>query len=174
MAKRDVVGELMKLVVFWSGGLEGDPEGGNVVPKFPQLYAMAVFRNATVNEVWDSSLVVRVLWEIVLTLFGAQWVFPKTVKEVLPKVSFFAWRLLGEELIDHMLNHCVLASFVCSIWSVLGAALSVRELLSSCMGPSWVGKGRRFRRLLFCVCFGRSGKKGTTECLITKSCLTRD
>ena len=30
---------------------------------------------------------VRVLWEIVLVLFGVQWVFPETVKEVL-----FSWR----------------------------------------------------------------------------------
>ena len=29
----------------------------------------------------------RVLWDIVLGLFGAQWVFPETVKEVL-----FSWR----------------------------------------------------------------------------------
>ncbi|RVX17395.1 Myosin-15 [Vitis vinifera] len=90
------------------------------------LFALAVHRNATVNEVWDSSLgqggwnlrfsrdfndwelnlirdllnmlrdfrisleedsvfwkggVVRVLWEIVLALFGVQWVFPDSVKE---------------------------------------------------------------------------------------------
>ena len=30
---------------------------------------------------------VKVLWDIVLDLFGVQWVFPETVKEVL-----FSWR----------------------------------------------------------------------------------
>ena len=30
---------------------------------------------------------VKVLWEIILVLFGVQWVFPETVKEVL-----FSWR----------------------------------------------------------------------------------
>ncbi|RVW44391.1 hypothetical protein CK203_071078 [Vitis vinifera] len=92
---------------------------------FPQLYALAFHRNATVNEVWNSNFgqggwnqrfsrgfndweldligdlltmlrdfrisseedsviwkVVRVLWEIVLALFGIQWMFPETVKEV--------------------------------------------------------------------------------------------
>ena len=40
-----------------------------------------------VNHILLHCIVVRVLWEIVLALFGAQWVFPETVKEVL-----FSWR----------------------------------------------------------------------------------
>ncbi|RVW97276.1 hypothetical protein CK203_025870 [Vitis vinifera] len=35
-----------------------------------------------VNHILLHCTVVRVLWEIVLTLFGVQWVFPETVKEV--------------------------------------------------------------------------------------------
>ena len=41
----------------------------------------------TVNHILLHCIVVRVLWEIVLALFGVQWVFPETVKEVL-----FSWR----------------------------------------------------------------------------------
>ena len=40
-----------------------------------------------VNHILLHYIVVRVLWEIVLALFRAQCVFPKTVKEVL-----FSWR----------------------------------------------------------------------------------
>ena len=36
-----------------------------------------------VNHILLHCIVVRVLWEIVLTLFGANWVFPETVKEML-------------------------------------------------------------------------------------------
>ena len=35
-----------------------------------------------VNHLLIHCTVARVLWEIVLGLFGAQWVFPETVKEV--------------------------------------------------------------------------------------------
>ena len=41
----------------------------------------------TVNHILIHCTVVRVLWDIVLILFGVQWVFPETVKEVL-----FSWR----------------------------------------------------------------------------------
>ena len=41
----------------------------------------------TVNHILLHCRVVRVLWEIALVLFGIQWVFPETVKEVL-----FSWR----------------------------------------------------------------------------------
>ena len=37
----------------------------------------------TVNHIILHCIVVRVLWEIALVLFGIQWVFPETVKEVL-------------------------------------------------------------------------------------------
>ena len=40
-----------------------------------------------VNHILLHCIVVRVLWEIVLALFGAQWVFLEIVKEVL-----FCWR----------------------------------------------------------------------------------
>ena len=40
-----------------------------------------------VNHILLLCIVVRVLWEIVLALFGANWVFPKTVKEML-----LSWR----------------------------------------------------------------------------------
>ena len=40
-----------------------------------------------VNHILLHCIVVRVLWEIVLALFGVQWVFPESVKEVL-----FSWR----------------------------------------------------------------------------------
>ena len=40
-----------------------------------------------VNHIFLHCIVVRVLWEIVFALFGAQWVFPETDKEVL-----FGWR----------------------------------------------------------------------------------
>ena len=36
-----------------------------------------------VNHILIHCIVARVLWEIVLILFGIQWVFPETVKEVL-------------------------------------------------------------------------------------------
>ena len=39
------------------------------------------------NHILLHCIVVRVLWEIVLALFGAHWVFPETVKEVL-----LSWR----------------------------------------------------------------------------------
>ena len=41
----------------------------------------------TVNHILLHCRVVRVLWEIVFVLFGIQWVFPSTVKEVL-----ISWR----------------------------------------------------------------------------------
>ena len=41
----------------------------------------------TVNHILIHCIVVRVLWEIVLVLFGVQWVFAETVKEVL-----ISWR----------------------------------------------------------------------------------
>ena len=41
----------------------------------------------TVNHILIHCIVARVLWDIVLGLFGAQWVFPEIVKEVL-----FSWR----------------------------------------------------------------------------------
>ena len=42
-----------------------------------------------VNHILLHCIVVRVLWEIVLGLFGVQWVFLESVKEVL-----FSWRAL--------------------------------------------------------------------------------
>ena len=42
------------------------------------------------NHLLIHCTVVRVPWEIVLGLFGAQWVFPETVKEVL--LSFYLAR----------------------------------------------------------------------------------
>ena len=47
-----------------------------------------------VNHILLHCIVVRVLWEIVLALFGANWVFPETVKEML-----FSWRgpFVGEK-----------------------------------------------------------------------------
>ena len=46
-----------------------------------------------VNHILLHCIVVRVLWEIVLVLFGANWVFPETVKEML-----LSWRglLMGK------------------------------------------------------------------------------
>ena len=41
----------------------------------------------TVNHILLHYTVVRVLWEIILALFGVPWVFPKIVKEVL-----FSWK----------------------------------------------------------------------------------
>ena len=40
-----------------------------------------------VNHILLHFIVVRILWEIVLTVFGANWVFPETVKEM-----FLSWR----------------------------------------------------------------------------------
>ena len=40
-----------------------------------------------VNHILIHCTVVRVLWDLVLGLFGVQWAFPETVKEVL-----FSWR----------------------------------------------------------------------------------
>ncbi|RVW39007.1 Exocyst complex component SEC8 [Vitis vinifera] len=72
---------------------------------FPQLFTLAVQRNATVNEVWHSSYgqgVVRVLWEIILALFGVLWVFPETVKEaVLEKQSYM---LIGRHDIEKLMR----------------------------------------------------------------------
>ena len=42
-----------------------------------------MIEDKTVNHILGTLIVVRVLWEIVLFLFGIQWVFPETVKEVL-------------------------------------------------------------------------------------------
>ena len=39
------------------------------------------------NHILLHCIVVKTLWEIVLAIFGVQWVFPKSVKEVL-----FSWR----------------------------------------------------------------------------------
>ena len=46
----------------------------------------------------------RVLWDIVLGLFGAQWVFPETVKKVL-----FSWRgsFVGEKKEKNLEIHSV-------------------------------------------------------------------
>ena len=41
----------------------------------------------TINHILLHYRVVRVLWEIVFVLFGIQWVFPETVREVL-----ISWR----------------------------------------------------------------------------------
>ena len=41
----------------------------------------------TINHILIHCTVARVLWDIVLGLFGVQWVFPENVKEVL-----FSWR----------------------------------------------------------------------------------
>ena len=41
----------------------------------------------TLNHILLHCIVVRVLWEIALALFGIQWVFPEIVKEVL-----FSWK----------------------------------------------------------------------------------
>ena len=40
-----------------------------------------------VNHMLLHCIVVKTLWEIVLAIFGVQWVFPESVKEVL-----FSWR----------------------------------------------------------------------------------
>ena len=40
-------------------------------------------KEETVNHILIHCIVVRVLWDIVLGLLGVQWVFPKTVKDVL-------------------------------------------------------------------------------------------
>ncbi|RVX19303.1 putative serine/threonine protein phosphatase 2A regulatory subunit B''gamma [Vitis vinifera] len=142
-------------VSFWTDHWCGNEE---LAQTFPQLFELAVQRNASVNEMWDSSLgqggwnirlsrnlndweldalgellqllrdlrtsleedaviwkgeshglfrikdanklwqVVRALWEIVLALFGANWVFPEKVKDMLGVYGrgvLFAYRFFG-------------------------------------------------------------------------------
>ena len=67
---------------------------------------------------------VRVLWEIVLALFGIQWMFPETVKEVL-----FSWSgsFVGKKRKQKLKN-----SFVCNLWS--WAKVYIGEESSSLIG----------------------------------------
>ena len=58
----------------------------------------------TVNHILIHCTVARVLWDIVLVLFGAQWVFPETVKEVL-----FSWRgsFMGKKMEKDLEIHSI-------------------------------------------------------------------
>ena len=55
--------------------------------QFPNRCFLCGCEEETVNHILLHCTVVRVLWEIVLVLFGIQWVFPETVKDML-----FSWR----------------------------------------------------------------------------------
>ncbi|RVW19996.1 LINE-1 retrotransposable element ORF2 protein [Vitis vinifera] len=55
--------------------------------QFPNRCFLCGCEEETVNHILLHCTVVRVLWEIVFVLFGIQWVFPETVKDML-----FSWR----------------------------------------------------------------------------------
>ena len=55
--------------------------------QFPNRCFLCGCEEETVNHILLHCTVVRVLWEIVLVLFGIQWVFPETIKDML-----FSWR----------------------------------------------------------------------------------
>ena len=106
-----------------------------------------------VNHILLHCIVVRVLWEIVLALFGVQWVFLETVKEVL-----FSWRgsFVGKKIWnsiqwvfrifwmvwnernrlafrgDSLAIQKLKSSFVCNLWS--WARVYMGEESSSLLG----------------------------------------
>ena len=65
-----------------------DIDGFNIVKwQFPNRCFLCGCEEETVNHILLHCTVVWVLWEIVLVLFGIQWVFPETIKDML-----FSWR----------------------------------------------------------------------------------
>ena len=50
----------------------------------------------TVNHIFLHCIVVRVLWEIIFALFGIQWVFSETVKDVLFSLRVLLWGKKGK------------------------------------------------------------------------------
>ena len=55
--------------------------------QLPNRCFLCACEEENVNHILIHCTVVRVLWDLVLGLFGVQWAFPETVKEVL-----FSWR----------------------------------------------------------------------------------
>ena len=55
--------------------------------QLPNRCFLCACEEENVNHILIHCTVARVLWELVLGLFGVQWAFPETVKEVL-----FSWR----------------------------------------------------------------------------------
>ena len=51
--------------------------------QLPNRYFLCGCEEENVNNILIHCIVVRVLWDLVLGLFGVQWVFPETIKEVL-------------------------------------------------------------------------------------------
>ena len=60
-----------------------DIDGFNIVKwQFPNRCFLCGCEEETVNHILLQCTVVRVLWEIVLVLFGIQWVFPETIIKI--------------------------------------------------------------------------------------------
>ena len=55
--------------------------------QFPNCCFLCGCEEETINHILIHCTVVRVLWDIILGLFGVQWAFPESVKEVL-----FSWK----------------------------------------------------------------------------------
>ena len=55
--------------------------------QLPNRCFLCACEEENVNHILIHCTVARVLWDLVLGLFGVQWAFPETVKEVL-----FSWR----------------------------------------------------------------------------------
>ena len=51
--------------------------------QLPNRYFLCGCEEENVNNILIHCIVVRVLWDLVLGLFGVQWVLPETIKEVL-------------------------------------------------------------------------------------------
>ncbi|RVW59254.1 LINE-1 reverse transcriptase-like [Vitis vinifera] len=124
-------------VSFWTDHWCGNEE---LAQTFPQLFELAVQRNASVNEMWDSSLgqgVVRALWEIVLALFGANWVFPKKVKDMLVSWRALLWEKEEKDLDFHS------AVYFWTVWkernrlAFRGGSLAIQKLKNSFVCNLW-------------------------------------
>ena len=55
--------------------------------QLPNRCFLCAYEEENANHIFIHCTMARVLWDLVLGLFGVQWAFPKTVKEVL-----FSWR----------------------------------------------------------------------------------
>ena len=97
-----------------------------------------MIEDKTVNHILGTLIVVRVLWEIVLVLFGIQWVFPETVKEVL-----ISWR---GPFVDKKGKKIWKSIPLCIFWTVWkemnilafrGGSLAVQKLKNSFVCNLW-------------------------------------
>ena len=64
--------------------------------QFPNYCFLCGCKEETINHILIRCTVVRVLWDIILGLFGAQLAFPVSVKEVLFSWKGFFWEKKGK------------------------------------------------------------------------------